>query len=220
MSLENKNKRAYIIIKRFLDFILSLFLLIVLSPILILISIAIKLDSHGPVLYKQKRTGKDGKEFTLYKFRSMVADNDVYDFKTEDKITNVGGIIRKTSLDELPQLINIVKGDMSFIGPRPWVTICYNYFTDYQKKRNSLRPGITGYAQVSGRKNLNILDRIDYDIHYVENISFSMDFEIFIKTIIVVFKKSDVYSSSYGLEDEISDLKVNYEKESKDKVKE
>lgn len=206
----------YIKIKRLLDFILSFLLLIIFSPLFILVSIAIKIDSAGPVIYKQTRTGKNGEDFELYKFRSMVADNDVYDFKTVDKVTKVGKIIRKTSIDELPQLLNVLIGDMSFIGPRPWVTLCHSYFTDYQKKRNLVRPGITGYAQISGRKNLNILDRIDCDIYYVNNISFLLDIKIFFKTILIVLKKSDIYNKSYGLEEELRDLKLNYEKKVKE----
>lgn len=210
----------YIKLKRLLDFILSFLLLIILSPLFVVVSIAIKFDSTGPVIYKQTRTGKNGEDFELYKFRSMVADNDVYDFNTRDKVTNVGKFIRKTSIDELPQLVNVFMGDMSFIGPRPWVTLCYRYFTDYEKKRNLVRPGITGYAQVSGRKNLNILDRIDYDIYYVDNISLLLDIKIFFKTILIVLRKSDIYNKSYGLEEELLDLRLNYENKVKDKVKE
>lgn len=200
----------YIKFKRFLDFILSLLLLVIISPLFIIISIAIKINSKGPVFYKQIRTGKNGKDFTLIKFRSMVADNDVYDFKTGDKVTKVGKFIRKTSLDELPQLINVLKGDMSFIGPRPWLCEYYNYFTDYQKQRNYVRPGITGLAQVSGRKDLKILDRIEYDVQYVNNLSFINDVIIFLKTIVVILKKDNNTYEEYTIEDELRDLKENY----------
>lgn len=200
----------YIKFKRFLDFILSLLLLVIISPLFIIISIAIKINSKGPVFYKQIRTGKNGKDFTLIKFRSMVADNDVYDFKTGDKVTKVGKFIRKTSLDELPQLINVLKGDMSFIGPRPWLCKYYNYFTDYQKQRNYVRPGITGLAQVSGRKDLKILDRIEYDVQYVNNLSFINDVIIFLKTIVVILKKDNNTYEDYTIEDELRDLKENY----------
>lgn len=202
--------KPYIVIKRILDLLISLVLVILLSPLFLIVSIAIKLDSPGPVLYKQTRTGLNGKDFTLLKFRSMSADNDVYDFKTGDRITKVGQFIRKTSLDELPQLINIMRGDMTFIGPRPWLNKYYKYFTDYQKQRNLVRPGITGLAQVSGRKDLRILDRIEYDVEYVNNISLRNDLIIFIKTIYVIFKKENNTYHNYTIEDELNDLISNY----------
>lgn len=202
----------YLIIKRILDFIFSLVLIVLLSPLFLAVSIAIRLDSKGPIFYKQMRTGLDGKDFTLLKFRSMTADNDVYDFNTGDKITKVGHFIRKTSLDELPQLINIIIGDMSFIGPRPWLNKYYKYFTEYQKQRNLVRPGITGLAQVSGRKDLRILDRIEYDVDYVKNMSFKNDIIIFFKTIAVIFKKENNTYANYTIEDEFNDLINNYKK--------
>lgn len=200
----------YLVIKRILDFILSLVLIIFVSPLFLIISIAIKVDSQGPVFYRQTRTGLNGKDFILLKFRSMAADNDVYDFKTGDKITKVGNFIRKTSLDELPQLINILVGDMSFIGPRPWLNKYYRYFTEYQKQRNLVRPGITGLAQVSGRKDLRILDRIEYDVEYVKNMSFINDIIIFLKTMVVIFKKDNNTYDNYTIEDEMNDLVKNY----------
>ncbi len=200
----------YIIIKWILDLILSLILLILLSPLLIIVTIAVKLDSEGPALYKQTRTGLNGEDFTLLKFRSMAADNDVYDFKTRDRITKVGNFIRKTSLDELPQLINIIRGDMSFVGPRPWLPILNDYYTENQKRRFLVRPGITGLAQVSGRKDLNILDRIDLDIKYVNEVSFLTDIKIILKTIMVVFDSSDNTRDNYTIEDEIRDLSENF----------
>lgn len=204
--------KPYIVIKRILDLLISLVLVILLSPLFLIVSIAIKLDSPGPVLYKQTRTGLNGKDFTLLKFRSMVADNDVYDFKSGDRITKVGNFIRKTSLDELPQLINIIRGDMSFVGPRPWLNKYYKYFTNYQKQRNLVRPGITGLAQVSGRKDLRILDRIEYDVDYVKNMSFKNDIIIFLKTIAVIFKKENNTYANYTIEDEFNDLINNYKK--------
>lgn len=203
-------RSLYIVIKRLLDLILSIILLILLSPLFIIVTIAIKLDSEGPALYKQTRTGLNGEDFTLLKFRSMAADNDVYDFKTDDRVTQVGSFIRKTSLDELPQLVNIIRGDMSFIGPRPWLPILNDFYTDYQKKRFLVRPGITGLAQVSGRKDLNILNRIDLDIKYVDNLSLLTDIKIILKTILVIFDSSDNTRDNYTIEDEIRDLKGNY----------
>ncbi len=200
----------YLVIKRILDFILSLVLIILISPLFLIISIVIKTDSPGPIFYRQTRTGLNGNNFTLLKFRSMAADNDVYDFKTGDKITKVGKFIRKTSLDELPQLINIIRGDMSFVGPRPWLPILNEFYTDHQKKRFLVRPGITGLAQVSGRKDLNILDRIDLDIKYVKNLSLLTDIKIILKTISVILNSSDNTRDNYTIEDEIRDLKANF----------
>lgn len=198
------------IIKRLLDIVLSIFFLVLLMPLFLVISLAIMIDSPGPILFRQIRTGLNGRDFELFKFRSMHKDNDIFDFNTQDRITRVGKFIRKTSLDEIPQLINIFKGDMSFIGPRPWVSVCYKYFTPGQKKRNNVRPGITGLAQVSGRKDLNIIKRIELDLEYVDKISFLFDMKIILKTIIVVFNSSDNTRKNYTFSDEMADLKENY----------
>lgn len=200
----------YITIKRILDFLLSVLLFILLIPLFVIISIAIKLDSSGPIFFRQLRTGKDGLDFELLKFRSMSKDNDVYNFEEKDEITKVGKFIRKTSLDELPQLLNIIKGDMSFIGPRPWLNKYYEYFTDFQKQRNKVRPGITGLAQVSGRKDLSIIQRIEYDVEYVNNINFILDLKILIQTIVVILKKDNNTYDNYTIEDEFNDLKNNF----------
>ena len=194
-------------IKRILDVILSMILIIILSPLLLIISILIKIDSKGPVIFKQTRTGKNNKDFVLYKFRSMHANNDFNNKTEEDKVTKIGNILRKTSLDELPQLFNIVKGEMSFIGPRPWVTEYAKYFTEEQRKRLEVLPGITGLAQCSGRNNLTILDRINIDIQYVENISFILDLKIVFKTIKSVFKGEGFSNSKSAIHDEIATLK-------------
>ncbi len=201
---------VYLPIKRFIDLFLSIILIIILSPLFLIIALLIKIDSPGPILYKQLRTGKNENDFTVLKFRSMSASNDVYDFSTKDRITKVGRIIRKTSLDELPQLFNIIKGDMSFIGPRPWLPILNDYYTDYQKRRFYVRPGITGIAQVYGRKDLNIIRRIDLDVKYVENVSFILDMKIVLRTIKVVLNSSDNTRNNYTIEDELADLKLNY----------
>lgn len=206
------NMNKYLIVKRIIDILLSLILLIVLCPLFIIISLIIITDSPGPIFFRQERTGLNGKDFYLIKFRSMAADNDVYNFKEEDKITKVGKFIRKTSLDELPQLINIIKGDMSFIGPRPWLPILNDYYSHEQKKRFLVKPGITGLAQVSGRKDLNIVDRIELDVEYVDNISLVLDIKISFKTILVVFNTSDNTRKNYTIQDEIRDLKDNYNK--------
>lgn len=208
----------YLIFKRILDFTVSLILIIILSPLFVAISIAIKLDSPGPVFFKQFRTGKNGKDFELLKFRSMAKDNDVYNFEEKDKVTKMGEFIRKTSLDELPQLINILRGEMSFIGPRPWLSKYYNFYTDHQKKRHLVRPGLTGLAQVSGRKDLNILQRIDYDVKYINNLSLSQDVDIGIKTIKVIFTKDNNTYQNYSIEDERNDLVKNYKNSQKNEI--
>lgn len=200
----------YIYVKRILDFIFSTILLILLIPLFIIVSILIKVDSKGPVFFKQERTGLNGEIFVLIKFRSMAEDNDIFDFERGDRVTKVGRFIRAYSIDELPQLINIIKGEMSFIGPRPWVTECYKYFTPYQKKRNLVLPGVTGLAQTSGRKDLNILKRIDYDVEYVNKISLMIDIKILIKTIFVILNGTDNTRNNYTFEEEINDLKQNF----------
>ena len=170
-----------------------------MSPIFIIVAISIKIDSKGPVIFKQKRLGKDGKEFEMYKFRSMVvgAENmgtGIYSKKGDDRVTKVGKFIRITSIDELPQLINIIKGEMSFIGPRPVLTYHpwkYEEYTEEQKKRFEVRPGITGLAQVNGRKQMEWEKRIKLDVEYVDKLSFIMDMKIFFKTIYTVILMKD-----------------------------
>ncbi len=200
----------YKYIKRIIDIILAAILLILFMIPMIIITLCIKLDSKGPVLFKQKRTGYKGKEFTLYKFRSMSINNDVLDFKNQNKITKVGYFLRKTSLDELPQFINILKGEMSFIGPRPWITEYARLFTEKQKRRLDAIPGITGLAQVNGRNNISIIDKINYDIKYVENFSFVMDLKVILKTIKTVFSKQGADIDKKGIKNELDILKENY----------
>ena len=179
----------YKYVKRFFDLITAIIILIVLFIPMIIIAILIKLDSKGPIFFKQERTGKNGKIFLLYKFRSMAVDNDVHDFNCQDKKTRVGNVLRKLSLDEFPQLINIIKGEMSFIGPRPWIPDYYENMTDYQRRRNDVLPGITGLAQVKGRNNINIIAKINYDLEYVKDFSFRQDVKIFFLTIATVLSK-------------------------------
>lgn len=200
----------YKYIKRIIDIIVSTSLLILTIIPMIIIAILIKLESDGPVIFKQVRTGKNGKNFMLYKFRSMEKDNDVLNFKTENKITKVGNFIRKTSLDELPQLINVLKGEMSIIGPRPWIVEYYEKFTDYQKRRVDVLPGITGLAQASGRNNLTILEKINYDIEYVNNLSLFMDIKVLLLTIKTIFNKASADLSKSGISDELEALTENY----------
>lgn len=193
--------------KRLIDVVMALLLTTILSPILVIVSILIKIDSKGPVLFKQERSGKDNKKFMLYKFRSMTCNNDFYDTSIEDQVTRVGKILRKTSLDELPQMLNIIKGDMSFIGPRPWVVDYAKYFTKRQMRRLEVLPGITGLAQCSGRNNLNIIDRINIDVNYVDNVSFKMDIMIVFKTIKCILRREGFSNSKSAIHEELRTLK-------------
>lgn len=203
-------------IKRALDFLIATFLLLIIWPILLIVAIAIKLDSKGPALFKQIRTGKKGKEFTLYKFRSMTVNNNFYDTTIEDQVTRVGRFIRKTSLDELPQIFNIIKGEMSFIGPRPWIVDYAKLFTKHQRKRLEVLPGITGLAQCSGRNNLNIKDRINIDVEYVNNVSLRLDLYIFFKTIKCVLKREGFSNSKSAIHEELKVLEKQHESKKRD----
>lgn len=184
-------------IKRLLDIVLSIIGLIILSPILLIVAIAIKFESKGSIIFKQERLGLNGKVFKIYKFRSMCVGAEkggVYETKGDARVTKVGKFIRKTSIDELPQFVNIIKGDMSIIGPRPTLTYHpwpINEYTEEQKKRFDVRPGVTGWAQVNGRKELPWDKRIEYDVEYVENLSFGFDLKIFFKTIVKVLAMKD-----------------------------
>lgn len=195
-------------IKFLFDRLLSLFGLIVALPLMLIIAIAIKLDSKGPVLFKQLRTGKCGKNFYVYKFRTMVSNNDVHDFSKSDEHTRVGKILRKTSLDELPQLYNILKGEMSFIGPRPWITDYYDNMNEKQRHRNDVLPGITGLAQAKGRNNISINEKINYDLEYVKNYSFRQDVKIVFLTIKTVLSKEGADAGKNTIQNELEDLKT------------
>ena len=185
-------ERIQLICKYAFDFCAALFGLLVISPVFLLISCAIKFTDFGPVFFKQKRIGKNGKVFDIIKFRTMVVnaeqigDGLVVQDESDPRITKVGRLLRKTSLDELPQLINIIIGDMSLIGPRPPVTYHpydgYENYPDKAKKRFEMRPGITGLAQVEKRNSATWDERIEIDIKYVEDFSLLLDMKIFFKT--------------------------------------
>ncbi|MDY3007083.1 sugar transferase [Anaerococcus sp. AGMB00486] len=191
--------------KRLIDFLLSLIGIIIICPILIILAILIKLNSKGPILFKQKRLGEGGEAFFIYKFRTMVvnAENigDGLKVKSESdsRITKVGKVLRKLSLDELPQLFNVIVGNMSLVGPRPPVTYHpydgYENYPGWAKKRFEVKPGITGYAQVKVRNNASWDERIKYDNKYVNNVTLVNDLKILIETILVVFKSKDIYKS-------------------------
>ena len=187
----------YPMVKRIFDIVASFIGLLVAAIPMLLVALLIKIDSRGPVFFKQKRLGLGGKEFYIYKFRSMIVDAEksgVYSDDKDSRLTRMGKILRKTSVDEVPQFINILKGEMSFIGPRPPLTYHpwpIEEYTDEQKRMFDVRPGITGWAQVNGRKNVEWNKRIELNVWYVDNISFWLDFKIFFLTAFKVFSNAD-----------------------------
>lgn len=179
----------------------SFILLILLSPLFLLISIFIKLDSKGNVIFKQKRVGKNGELFTIYKFRTMVVNASEKGtkyrvLKDDNRITKVGKFLRKTSLDELPQLFNVLKGDMSLVGPRPTLQFIVDQYTTEQKERLLVKPGITGLAQVNGRQSLTWEEKIKYDLKYVKEYNFLLDIKILFKTVLVIFNFNNTHKSN------------------------
>jgi undecaprenyl phosphate N,N'-diacetylbacillosamine 1-phosphate transferase len=177
-------------IKRLIDLFGSLIGMIIMSPLLIIVAILIKLTMPGPILFMQERVGKDKKIFDILKFRTMTVDEEAEKnldfFKDEDRLTPVGRLLRRTKIDELPQLINVLKGDMSLVGPRPTVMQQVESYTDYQMQRLTMRPGMTGLAQVNGNTALPWEQRIKYDIEYINNFSILLDFRILFKTVAIV----------------------------------
>ena len=199
--------RIFDVIKFIFDRLLAFVGIIVLLPLILIVSVAIKLDSKGPILFKQIRTGKNGKNFVMHKFRTMVADNDVRDFSVADKHTKVGKFLRKTSLDEIPQLFTIAIGKMSFIGPRPWITDYYDSMNETQRHRFDVRPGLTGLAQVNGRNNITIFEKINYDLEYIKNYSLIQDVKIVFLTIKAVFTGNGADAGKGTIQNELEDLK-------------
>ena len=175
---------------------------------MLICAIAIKLDSKGPAIFKQTRTGRYGKNFNVWKFRTMAANNDVHDFSKKDQHTKVGTFLRKTSLDELPQLFNIFVGKMSFIGPRPWITDYYENMNEEQRHRNDVRPGLTGLAQAKGRNNISIFEKINYDLEYIKNYGLIEDIKVIFLTIKTVFSKEGADAGKNVIQNELEDLKT------------
>ena len=180
--------------KRPMDFILSLMAIIVLSPILIIVVVLVRVKLGSPVLFKQKRPGLNEKIFTMYKFRTMTDEKDENGELLPDsvRLTKFGRMLRSTSLDELPELFNILKGDMSIVGPRPLLIRYLPYYFDHERQRSNVRPGITGLAQVNGRNALTWNERFAIDVEYVKQLSFLNDFKIIVRTVSVVFQKKDI----------------------------
>ena len=187
----------YKYIKRGMDFAVAFIALLILSPLMLIVSILIKLNRDGPVLFKQKRPGINGKIFTVYKFRTMSVkthDENGRELSDFERMSKIGNLLRKTSVDELPQFINILKGDMSFIGPRPLLTEYLELYTLEQMRRHEVRPGISGWAQVNGRNTITWEEKFRYDVEYVDKMSLKMDIYILIKTVLNVLKQDGINS--------------------------
>lgn len=181
-------------IKRILDFTISLITLIIFSPIFIVVAVLVRVKLGSPVFFCQKRPGKDEKIFTIYKFRTMTDKRDENGNLCSDdiRLTSFGRKLRATSLDELPQLLNVIKGDMAIVGPRPLMVEYLPYYTEEEKIRHTVRPGITGLAQVRGRNSISWEEKFSFDIQYVNKMSLMFDLKIIMETVSKVIKKSDI----------------------------
>lgn len=203
------DKPIYLFVKRIIDIVGASVGLIVLSMVFLIVALLIKIeDPKGPIFFSQKRIGKNEKGFNMYKFRSMVTDAEsrlkdlleqnettgaMFKMKNDPRVTKVGNFIRKTSIDELPQLWNVLKGDMSLVGPRPPLPREVSEYTTYDKQRLLVQPGCTGLWQVSGRSNIGFEDMVKLDIHYAQNRNMLFDVKIILKTIGVLFGSKDAY---------------------------
>lgn len=202
-KMESKLANWQIAAKRLVDILISSLGFLILMPLGVVIAILVKLDSEGPVLYKQARIGKGGKQFTMYKFRSMFksadkmlanldhlneAEGPVFKIRKDPRVTRIGGLLRKSSLDELPQIINVIKGNMSLVGPRPPLPNEVAKYNDYQYMRLSIKPGITCIWQIQGRSNISFDQWVELDLEYIRNQSLWLDFKILLKTIPAVIK--------------------------------
>ena len=197
--MKSKSNGLYCkLIKRFMDFLIAALSIIIFSPLLIILAILVRVKLGGPVIFKQERPGLNGKVFKLYKFRTMTDAKDENGNLLDDeyRLTSFGKKLRSTSLDELPELYNILKGDMSIVGPRPLLVKYLPLYNDEQKRRHDVRPGLTGLAQVSGRTAITWTEKFNKDIEYVDNVSLGLDISIFFKTIYCVLKKEGINSDS------------------------
>ena len=203
--------------KRCLDFILSLCGIIVLSPVLIILAVLVRVKLGSPILFHQERPGKNEKVFKLYKFRSMTDEKDAQGnlLPDEERLPRFGRILRSTSLDELPELFNILAGDMSLIGPRPLLVRYLPYYTEEERHRHDVRPGLTGLAQVNGRNALGWEDRFRYDLYYVEHLNFLLDIKIICMTAGKVLKRSGTLS---GADQTVADFDVYRREQEKSAV--
>lgn len=193
----------YLYLKRILDIIFSFLALVLLSPLFLIIPLIIKLEDGGPVFYRGERLGKNGKVFKMYKFRSMKvnapdirnSDGSTFNSRNDPRVTKIGRFLRETSIDEIPQLINVLKGDMSIIGPRASMGDSLGTYSKDELDKLKVRPGITGYTQAYFRNTLSMREKRLKDVWYVNNISFLLDVKIFLRTILIVFKKEGLYTN-------------------------
>lgn len=194
-------------VKRVLDFLCSLVALVILSPVFLIVAILVRVKLGRPVIFKQERPGKNEKIFTLYKFRTMTDEKDEEGklLPDEQRLTKFGKILRSTSLDELPELFNILKGNMSIVGPRPQLVKDMVFMTEEQRKRHSVRQGLTGLAQVSGRNNISWEEKINYDLQYIEHITFMDDCKIILKTVGKVLKKENIETDGMVTAEDLCD---------------
>ncbi|HUU17565.1 MAG TPA: sugar transferase [Sedimentisphaerales bacterium] len=188
--------------KRGLDIFIALAAMGILSPVLVAIGITIRLSSKGPAIFKQERAGKNGKPFVFYKFRTMTLDVDPFGPSPKSgqdpRLTKVGKFLRECSLDELPQLFNVLKGDMSIVGPRPLYLSQIPEWNERQKKRLLVKPGLTGLAQIGGRAELTREEKLELDVKYVETASFLADIRIILATIVQIFNRKNIYEKRYS----------------------
>jgi len=193
---------GYEVFKRIADFVVSFAAIIVLLPVYVVIIILIRLDSNGAAIFKQKRAGRFAKPFTMYKFRTMKAGTAPFDASPntskDPRITKIGKFLRETSLDELPQLWNVFRGDMSLVGPRPLYISQIDEWSENQKRRLLARPGLTGLAQISGRGSLTIEEKLDLDVAYVDSRCFWLDVKIIFATLVQVFNRKGIYEVRYS----------------------
>jgi lipopolysaccharide/colanic/teichoic acid biosynthesis glycosyltransferase len=189
------------VVARILELLLVVPALVLLAPIMLLLAVLVRATSSGPAIFRQERVGLRGRRFTLYKFRTMRTDVDPYGFSPKDgsdpRLTRVGRWIRETSLDELPQLFNVVKGDMTLVGPRPLLGWQYEQWTDRQRRRCDVRPGLTGWAQIRGRGDVSHEDKIELDLWYVQHQSLWLDLKILAATVARVFGRKAIYETGY-----------------------
>lgn len=197
---------AQLILKRFFDFLIALMVLILLSPFFLITALLIKIDSKGPVFFRQERIGKDRKPFYPFKFRTMIENAvnkglGVTVSEKDDRITRMGGILRKYGIDELPQLINVLKGEMSLVGPRPTLSYQVEKYNNFEEKRLLMKPGLAGWALIHGRNSLTWEERIKYDVWYVKNWSLWLDIKIIFKTFYLIFIKQEGVYGKDGVND-------------------
>ena len=199
-------------IKRIIDFILSLIAIIILSPVIIVTSILVAIKLGRPVIFKQQRPGLDEKIFTMYKFRSMTDEWDENGelLPDEVRLTGFGKKLRATSLDELPELLNILKGDMAIVGPRPLLVSYLPLYNDFQKQRHFVKPGITGYAQINGRNAISWEEKFEFDVEYIKSINFFLDIKIILLTVKTVFLKEGINSESNATMEDFKGTTIDY----------